>query len=79
MSENLGISYWIETCQGPTYDIKEKLKSPLFMTKRGYIREFIARDGIVYPWLKSRVVGKSQNEPLLMFSIGSTSYIRVFV
>ncbi|MGE3260932.1 MAG: hypothetical protein AB7K68_04045 [Bacteriovoracia bacterium] len=47
--KNLGASYSIDTKQGPSYDIMEKLHAPIFAKKREYIERFLERSDIVYP------------------------------
>lgn len=49
MSRNLGTTYVIDTHQGQTYNIIEKLHSPLFAEKYNYIDNFLKRTDLVYP------------------------------
>lgn len=48
-SESLGSTYVVDTAQGPLYDLMAKLGSPVFATKRAYLRAFLERSDIRYP------------------------------
>lgn len=49
MAKNLKLNYSIDTKQGQTYDIIEKLNSPLFSEKYKYLEDFMNRADLVYP------------------------------
>ena len=49
MTKNLNLSYIISTQQGYSYDIIQKLKSPIFVEKYGFIENFLNRSDLFYP------------------------------
>lgn len=49
VAKNLNISYIINTQQGQSYDIIQKLKSPIFVEKYGFIESFLNRSDLFYP------------------------------
>lgn len=49
LMQNLKASYSIDTANGNTYNIMDKLKSSIFATKFSYLKNFLQRQDIIYP------------------------------
>lgn len=49
MDQKLDSQFFIDTRQGKTFDVKLKLKSPIFAPKRDYLEKFLNDPNLVYP------------------------------